>query len=106
MGLPQATVNAVLNLYGGVVPIRNSLSQPRLTENYAGFADLTFPVTDRFRINAGLRYDHETQERGATQTVVIDRALPDPANLSIPALAPIITQLNAILRATAANANS
>lgn len=106
MGLPQATVNAVLNLYGGVVPIRNSLSQPRLTENYAGFADLTFPVTDRFRINAGLRYDHETQERGAIQTVVIDRALPDPANLPIPALAPIITQLNAILRATAAGANS
>lgn len=106
MGLPQATVNAVLNLYGGVVPIRNSLSQPRLTENYAGFADLTFPVTDRFRINAGLRYDHETQDRGATQTVVIDRALPDPANLPIPALAPIITQLNAILRATAAGANS
>jgi outer membrane receptor protein involved in Fe transport len=106
MGLPQATVNAVLNLYGGVVPIRNSLSQPRLTENYAGFADLTFPVTDRFRINAGLRYDHETQERGAIQTVVIDRALPDPANLPIAALAPIITQLNAILRATAAGANS
>ncbi|WP_082462966.1 TonB-dependent receptor [Sphingobium sp. Leaf26] len=106
MGLPQATVNAVLDLYGGVVPIRNSLSQPRLTENYAGFADLTFPVTDRLRINVGLRYDHETQERGAIQTVVIDRALPDPANLPIPALAPIVTQLNAILRATAAGANS
>lgn len=106
MGLPQATVNAVLDLYGGVVPIRNSLSQPRLTENYAGFADLTFPVTDRLRINVGLRYDHETQERGAIQTVVIDRALPDPVNLPIPALAPIVTQLNAILRATAAGANS
>ncbi|MBG6116423.1 MULTISPECIES: TonB-dependent receptor [unclassified Sphingobium] len=106
MGLPQATVNAVLNLYGGVVPIRNSLSQPRLTENYAGFADLTFPVTDRLRVNVGLRYDHETQERGAIQTVVIDRTLPDPANLPVPALAPIITQLNVILRATAAGANS
>jgi outer membrane receptor protein involved in Fe transport len=106
MGLPQATVKAVMDLYGGVVPIRNSLSQPRLTENYAGFADLTFPVTDRFRINAGLRYDHETQDRGATQSVVIDRALPDPAKLPVPALAPIVTQLNALLRATAANANS
>lgn len=106
MGLPQTTVKAVMDLYGGVVPIRNSLSQPRLTKNYAGFADLTFPVTDRFRINAGLRYDHETQERGATQTVVIDRALPDPANLPLPALAPIVTQLNALLRATATNANS
>ncbi|PZU14707.1 MAG: TonB-dependent receptor [Sphingobium sp.] len=106
MGLPQATVSAVLNLYGGVAPIRNRLSQPRLTENYAGFADLTFPITDRLRINTGLRYDHETQERGATQTVVIDRTLPDPANLPIPALAPIVTRLNAILRATAADANS
>lgn len=106
LGLPQATVNAVLNLYGGAVPIRNSLSQPRLTKNYAGFADLTFPVTDRFRVNAGLRYDHETQERGATQAVVIDRALPDPANLPIPALGPIVARLNALLQATAAGANS
>lgn len=106
LGLSQATVNTVLNLYGGVVPIRNSLSQPRLTKNYAGFADLTFPITERLRINAGLRYDRETQERGATQTVVIDRVLPDPANLAIPALAPIVTRLNALLVATAAGANS
>ncbi len=37
MGLPQATVDAVINLYyGGTVPIENSLAQPRLTKNYAG----------------------------------------------------------------------
>lgn len=106
MGLPQATVNTVLGLYGGVVPIRNSLAQPRLAKNYAGFADLTFPITDRLKLTAGLRYDHENQLRGATQTVVIDRALPDPAALPVPALAPIVTQLNALLQATAANANS
>jgi len=106
LGLPQATVDTVLGLYGGVVPIRNSLAQPRLTKNYAGFAGLTFPLTDRLKLTAGLRYDHESQLRGATQTVVIDRALPDPANLPIPALAPIVTQLNALLQATAANANS
>lgn len=106
LGLPQATVNTVLGLYGGVVPIRNSLLQPRLTRNYAAYTDLTFPVTDRFRIVAGLRYDREMQTRGATQSVVIDRALPDPAAIPVAALRPIITQLNGILRATAANANS
>jgi iron complex outermembrane receptor protein len=106
LGLPQATVNTVINLYsGGAVPIQNSLSQPRLTKNYAGFTDLTFPITDRLRLRAGLRYDHESQTRGATQTVVISGALPDPA--AVPAaLRPIVTQLNATLRATAAGANS
>ncbi|MFT4053280.1 MAG: TonB-dependent receptor [Novosphingobium sp.] len=104
MGLPQSTVNAVIGLYNNEAPIRNSLSQPRLTKNYAGFTDLTFPITDRLKLRAGLRYDHETQNRGSTQTVVIDRELPDPANLPIPALAPIVMQLNALLRQTAANA--
>ncbi len=106
MGLPQATVNTVLNLYGGVVPIRNTLDRYRLTQNYAGFADLTFPITDKLKVNAGLRYDRESQERGNTQTVVINKELPNPAALPIPALAPIVTQLNALLRATAAGANS
>lgn len=104
MGLSQSTVNTVIGLYNNEAPIRNSLSQPRLTKNYAGFTDLTFPITDRLKLRAGLRYDHETQNRGSTQTVVIDRELPDPANLPIPALAPIVTQLNALLRQTAANA--
>jgi iron complex outermembrane recepter protein len=105
MGLPQSTVNTVLALYGGVAPIRNSLSQPKLIKNYAGFTDLTFPLTSRLKLRAGLRYDHERQTRGSTQTVVVDRELPDPANLPIPALAPIVTQLNALLLRTAAEAN-
>ncbi len=106
MGVPQATVDAVLRLYGGtgIVPIRNTLLQPRLTRNLAGFTDLTLPVTSRLRIRAGLRYDNERQERGATQTVVINGALPDPA--AVPALAPIVRQLNALLTATASGANS
>lgn len=106
LGLSQPTVNTVLGLYNNEAPIRNSLSQPRLTKNYAGFTDLTFPIIDRLKLRVGLRYDHETQNRGATQTVVIDKELPNPANLPIPALAPIITQLNALLRQTAANATS
>lgn len=106
LGLAQPTVNAVLALYGGVVPIRNSLSQPRLTRNLAGFTDLTFPITDHLRLRAGLRYDNERQQRGATQTVVINGTLPDPTKLPVAALAPIVTRLNALLIATAAGANS
>jgi outer membrane receptor protein involved in Fe transport len=105
LGLPQATVDTVINLYGGTVPIRNSLMQPRLTHNAAGFADLTFPITSRLRIVAGLRYDHESQNRGSTQTVVIAAPLPNPATVPA-ALAPIITQLNALLNATASGANT
>ena len=105
MGVPQATVDAIINLYGGTVPIANTLAQPRLTHNHAAFADLTFPITDRLRVIAGLRYDHESQNRGSVQTVAITRALPDPAALPA-ALAPIVTQVNALLRATAANATS
>jgi iron complex outermembrane receptor protein len=105
LGLPQATVDTVLNLYGGAVPIVNSLARPRLTKNYAGFTDLTFPVTERLKLRAGLRYDYESQTRGATQSVVIAKDLPDPATLPA-GLRPIVTQLNALLRATAAGANS
>ena len=106
LGLTPPTVDAVLGLYGGVVPIRNRLLQPRLTRNLAGFTDLTFPITDRLRLRAGLRYDNERQQRGATQTVVLNGTLPDPATLPIAALAPVVTQLNALLVATAAGANS
>lgn len=105
MGIPQPVVTSVLGLYGGTVPIRNSLAQSRLTENYAGFTDLTFPITDRLKINAGLRYDHESLKAGSIQSVVIDRALPDPASLPNPLLAQVVTQLNATLQALAANAN-
>lgn len=105
MGMPQATVDTVINLYGGTVPIANTLTQPRLTKNHAAFADLTFPLTNKLRLIAGLRYDHESQNRGSVQTVAITRALPDPSALP-PALAPIVTQLNALLQATAANATS
>lgn len=106
LGLNQPTVDAVLNLYGGngAIAIRNSLSQPRLTTNYAGFADLTFPIIGGLKLRTGLRYDHERQLRGATQMVVITQPLPNPA--AVGALGPIVTQLNALLEATATGANS
>lgn len=106
LGLPSTTIDAVLKLYDGVVPIRTSFSQRRLTENYAGFADFAVPLSSRLRLNLGLRYDLETQQRGARQTVVIDRPLPDPANISNPMLAQIITRLNGLLAGIAEGANS
>lgn len=106
IGLPQATVDAVLNLYGGngMIPIRNALRQPRLTRNLAAFSDVTVSLTDRLKLRAGLRYDNERQQRGATQTVMLNGTLPDPA--ATPALAPVVRQLNAMLVAIAAGANS
>ena len=56
-GLPPETASAVLNLYGGVLPIRNSLAQSRATENLAFFTDLTLPMSRRLRGLLGLRYD-------------------------------------------------
>ena len=106
LGLSQPMVDTVLALYRGAVPIRNSLAQPLFTRNYAGFADFTFSINRRLRILAGLRYDHESQERGASQTVEITGTLPNPAALPAPALAPVVTQLNALLRATADGANT
>lgn len=106
LGLNQPMVDAVLGLYGGVVPIRNTLTQPRLTRNLAGFTDLTFPLFDRLTLRAGLRYDNERQRRGASQSVTLNGTLPDPARLPIPALAPVVTRLNALLLATAAGATS
>ena len=103
MGVPRPAVDTIIDLYGGAVPIANNLFQPRLVTNYAGFADLTFPITDRLRLIAGLRYDHESQDRGANQTVTITGALPDPA--AVPAgLAPIVSLLNGFLIDTAAGA--
>ena len=106
LGLSQPMVDTVLALYRGAVPIRNSLAQPLFTRNYAGFADFTFSINRRLRILAGLRYDHESQKRGASQTVEITGPLPNPAALPTPALAPVVTQLNALLRATADGANT
>ncbi len=106
LGLSQPMVDTVLGLYGGVVPIKNRLTQPRLTRNLAAFTDLTFPLTGRLSLRAGLRYDNERQLRGATQSVTLNGSLPDPARLPVAALAPIVTRLNALLLATAAGANS
>ena len=104
LGLPQPVVDTVIGLYGSGVPIVNSLDQPKVTRNYAGFADFTVPILARLSLRAGLRYDRESQRRGIDQRVVIDRPLPDPA--LYPTLGPIIAQINGLLQATAAGATS
>lgn len=105
-GLSPAMVEAVLNLYGGTLPINNDLAHPRSTNNYAGFTNLTFPLGRRLRLHAGLRYDLETQSQSAMQRIAIGRPLPDPDKLAIPALAPVIRQLNSLLVDLVQGANS
>src|SRR3546814_5984722 len=39
-GLSPAMAEAVLNLYGGILPISNDLANPRMTNNNAGFVDM------------------------------------------------------------------
>jgi outer membrane receptor protein involved in Fe transport len=106
IGLPPAAVDAILDLYGRNLPIRNSLSHPGITHNHAAFADLAFPLSDRLRLRFGLRYDAETQRQSTAQQVEIDRILPDPASLPSPALAPVVGQLNDMLRKLVRGANS
>ena len=106
LGLPPRAVDAVLAVYGGILPIRNSLAQSRVTQNIAFFSDLTLPVSDRFRLHAGLRYDRDRQGRRSIQAVALERPLPDPASLANQSLAPIVARLNGLLLNLAQGANS
>lgn len=104
-GLPPATADAVLDLYGRMLPIENSSSLRRLTHNAAAFGDLTFPLNSRLQLRAGLRYDAETQDRRANQAVTISQSLPSSADLAVPAFAPIVDRLNGLLYAMAQGAS-
>jgi iron complex outermembrane recepter protein len=104
-GVPLAVSEAVTALYGGAVPIQNGLLKPQRTENVAAFGDFTFPLLEGLRLRTGLRYDRETQEGRTSQVVAIDRALPDPTS-ALPALSPIVSQLNSSLNALVEGANS
>lgn len=104
MGLPPRSINAVLDLYGGVVPLQSISAQPRTTENHAAFADFTISLNDKVRLNLGLRYDAEAQLQSATQMVSIDGPLPAP-DTAIAALAPIVGSLNSILQGLAEEAS-
>lgn len=106
LGLPQGAVDTVLGLYGGVVPVRNGLTQFTRAANYAAFADVTYRLVDRLRIRAALRYDREAQRLDAIQTASIYQSLPDPTTIPIVSLKPVVTQLNALLRGLVLGANN
>lgn len=105
-GISSATIDTVFRLYDGIVSIRNSSTQSRRTENIAAFTDLTLSMTSRSRLHLGLRYDLEWQERASTQVVALARALPDPDNLAVPSLGPIVVRLNDLLFSLAQGATS
>ncbi|BAI97460.1 TonB-dependent receptor-like protein [Sphingobium indicum UT26S] len=105
-GLGPATVEAVLDLYGGTLPISNDLTRPGITDNHAAFADLTFPLGRQLRIRMGMRYDIETSSQRAMQHISIDHPLPNPDKLGVPALGPIVRRLNGLLLNLVQGANS
>lgn len=105
-GLGPSTVEAVLDLYGGTLPISNDLTRPGVTDNHAGFADLTFPLGRQLHIRMGLRYDVETSRRRAAQHISIDHPLPNPDELAVPALGPVVRRLNDLLLNLVQGANS
>ncbi|MEJ7933914.1 TonB-dependent receptor [Sphingobium sp. AN558] len=106
LGLPQAAIDSVLGLYGGVVPVRNGLTQFTRTENYAAFADVTYRLGDRLSVRAALRYDREAQRLDAIQTASIYRSLPDATTIPFASLVPIVNQLNGLLRGLVSGANN
>ncbi|QSB44488.1 TonB-dependent receptor [Tsuneonella flava] len=75
----QATLPLVFGAVGGPassLPAGAVLSQGVVSEtsNLAAFVDATYKITDAFRLNLGLRYNHENNDY--TQRLSIDPVLP------------------------------
>ena len=98
----QQTAAAVVPLYAGGFLINAVQQNPVDIETQAVFADFTYDLTDNVRVFGGFRYDTEEQNITTGNEVSVLTPLPDPA--AFPPIAPVLTQVNALLLATAADA--
>ena len=110
-GLPAALADGVLGLYAPVDPVVvNYLTRaPQDISSVAGFADVTYDVSDKFSIFGGFRIDHEKQTNEySNNPVVTNRAqFPDPTNPAFDALtAQIIAGINGVLDGQVASASA
>lgn len=97
--VPSAVIPLVVDLYSSGVSFDASLGKPVEIETKALFADLTWFMTERFKLFAGLRYDKETQKVSSIQTVTLGEL---PAANSLGAsLAPVIQGVNGFLQSEA-----
>ena len=110
LGLPPAFAQQILGHYDDFDPVTlvDDRSDYQKVENMALFADAQIKLDDHWEINAGIRFDRETQEYSGNAKLLIDNEdqMPNPAN---PALAPtsaaIIGGLNAALYSMLADAS-
>ncbi|MEM7329877.1 MAG: TonB-dependent receptor [Pseudomonadota bacterium] len=98
----QQTAAAVVPLYAGGFLINAVQQNPVDIETRAVFADFTYDLTDNVRLFGGFRYDTEEQNITTGNEVNVLTPLPDPA--AFPPIAAVITQVNALLLANAADA--
>ncbi|WP_339615594.1 TonB-dependent receptor [uncultured Gilvimarinus sp.] len=110
IGLDEQTAAAVLSLYEPIDPVQlgtySKVTQAVTTQ--ALFADLTFKMTDRWDIFAGLRWDEEKQENSSDTLYTIDNAqlLPNPGDYAAnPPMAALLTGINAQLYQLVDNAS-
>ena len=98
----QQTAAAVVPLYTGGFLINAVQQNPVDIETQAVFADFTYDLTDNVRVFGGFRYDTEEQNITTGNEVSVLTPLPDPA--AFPPIAAVLTQVNALLLANAADA--
>ncbi|MEM9179729.1 MAG: TonB-dependent receptor [Pseudomonadota bacterium] len=98
----EATAAQVVPLYAGGFLINANQIGPVSVDTYAVFSDLTYQLTDNVRLFGGFRYDVEEQAITTGNTVSVITPLPDPA--AFPPLAPVLTQVNALLTVAALDA--
>lgn len=104
-GLDQNTADIVLQQYEAGIPLDRFGASPIDIETFAIYGDLTWEVSDKWRIFAGFRWDNEKQTQGTSQRVEIAdlNVLPEPTNFG--PLAPIFATVNGFLLAEVADAN-
>jgi len=100
LGLPAA----IGAFYPARLYIDTRQFYPQTVETAALFGDATWQVASRVKLHAGFRYDYEHQVRANENIVVPITVLPNPANFG--ALGPTIAQINGLINAQVAAANS
>ncbi len=107
-GLSIPAAQSLLSLYAPADPFILGVKSDQYARvtTYALFSDVTWSVTDKFDLIAGVRYDVERQENGADSLYELDNAdaLPNPQNYSAP-LSVYIDTLNNYLESLVQSAS-
>lgn len=105
-GLPPEVANLVVPMYPDIDPVILGLdsSLEQEVESLAIYTDITWQLSDKIDVLAGLRYDHEDQKNGSYASYSINNQLPDESQLPQP-LNQIVAGINGTLNGMAADAS-